>query len=85
MFSDDEPFKVIMEIDNHVAKFFKQKPIAMTQKIIKEDENKLTISVMASSDWEIIPIVKSWIPFIKVLDPIRIQNQVENDARSFLT
>jgi predicted DNA-binding transcriptional regulator YafY len=73
-----------MEIDNHIAKFFKQKPIAITQKIIKEDENKLTISVMASSDWEIIPIIKSWIPFIKVLDPIRIQNQVENDARKFL-
>jgi predicted DNA-binding transcriptional regulator YafY len=75
---------VTLQIDNHVAKFFKQKPISVTQQIISEDDKHLTLKVQASSDWEIIPIIKSWIPFIKVLDPIRIQNQVENDARKFL-
>jgi len=84
-FSDDEPFCVTLQIDNHIAKYFKQKPISATQQIVSEDDKYLTLEVMASSDWEIIPIIKSWIPFIKVLDPIRIQNQVENDARSFLT
>jgi predicted DNA-binding transcriptional regulator YafY len=83
-FSDNEPFKVTLEIDNHVAKFFKSKPISATQEIISEDENKLTISVMASSDWEIIPIVKSWIPFVKVIEPIRIQESVKEEARKFL-
>jgi len=83
-FSDNEPFEVIMQIDNHVSNFFKQKPISTTQKIIREDNDKLIISVMATSDWEIIPIVKSWIPFIKVLEPTRIDKQVKEEARKFL-
>ncbi|MEA3554840.1 MAG: WYL domain-containing protein [Campylobacterota bacterium] len=83
-FSDNEPFKVILEVDNHVAKFFKTKPISATQEIVSEDENKLTISVMASSDWEIIPIVKSWIPFVKVIEPKRIQLTVQEEAKKFL-
>jgi len=84
-FSDNEPFEVIMEIDNHVAKFFKQKPISLTQTILSEDETKMTISVMATSDFEIIPIVKSWIPFIKVTSPARIQDKVKEEASKFLS
>lgn len=83
-FSDNEPFEVIMEIDNHVAKFFKQKPISLTQTILSEDETKMTISVMATSDFEIIPIVKSWIPFIKVISPTIIQDKVKAEADKFL-
>ena len=84
-FSDNKPFEVIMEIDSHVAKFFKQKPISSTQKILSEDENRMTISVMATSDFEIIPIVKSWIPFIKVTSPQRIQDKVKEEASKFLS
>jgi len=84
-FSDNEAFEVIMEIDNHVAKFFKQKPISSTQKILEEDDTKMTISVMATSDFEIIPIVKSWIPFIKVISPQRIQDTVKAEATKFLS
>jgi predicted DNA-binding transcriptional regulator YafY len=84
-FSDDEPFEVIMEIDNHVAKFFKQKPISKTQKILSQDNTKMTISVMATSDFEIIPIVKSWIPFIKVISPSKIQDKVKEEVSKFLS
>lgn len=83
-FSDKEPFEVIIEIDNHVANFFKEKPIAKSQKILDENEFKMTISVMATSDFEIIPIVKSWIPFIKVTSPERIHDRVKEDAAKFL-
>ena len=84
-FSDNEPFEVIMEIDNHVAKFFQQKPISITQTILSHDDTKMTISVMATSDFEIIPIVKSWIPFIKVTSPTRIQDKVKEEASKFLS
>lgn len=83
-FTEDEPFEVILEIDNYVAKYFKSKPISNTQKILKEDEQKLTISVMATNDMEIIPIVKSWMPFIKVISPSRIHESVREEAMKFL-
>jgi len=84
-FTDNEPFEVIMEIDNHVSKFFKQKPISSTQKILSEEDDKITISVMATSDWEIIPIIKSWIPFVKVVSPTRIHNKVKEEVSKFLS
>jgi predicted DNA-binding transcriptional regulator YafY len=83
-FSDDEPFEVIMQIDNYVAKYFINKPICSTQKIISEDDNSITISLLATNDMEIIPIVKSWMPFIKVLSPSRIHESVREEARKFL-
>ncbi|QEZ88361.1 transcriptional regulator, YafY family [Aliarcobacter cibarius] len=83
-FTEDEPFEVILEIDNYVAKYFKSKPISNTQKILNEDEQKLTISVMATNDMEIIPIVKSWMPFIKVISPSRIHESVMDEAMKFL-
>ena len=83
-FGDDKPFEVIMEIDHHVAKYFKQKPISATQKVLKETDEKLSISVMATNDFEIIPIVKSWIPFIKVISPSRIHHKVQEEAKRFL-
>ncbi len=39
---------------------------------------------MATNDMEIIPIVKSWMPFIKVLSPNRIHESVRDVARKFL-
>ena len=83
-FNDNEPFKVIMQIDNSVIKYFKQKPISNTQTIIDEDEHITTIELYATSDWEIIPIVKSWIPFIKVIEPNRIHLKVQEEARKFI-
>lgn len=83
-FSDDEPFKVTLQIDNHVAKFFKEKPISTTQKIVSENDDFLIVSVLATSDWEIIPIVKSWIPFVKVLDPIHINEKVIEEAKKYI-
>jgi len=41
--------------------------------------------VMATSDFEIIPIVKSWILFIKVISPQRIQDKVKEEATKFLS
>lgn len=83
-FSDNEPFEVTLQIDNYVARFFKEKPISATQKIIEETENHIVVTVTATSDFEIIPIVKGWIPFIKVLDPIRIQETVVEEAKKFI-
>ena len=39
---------------------------------------------MARNDMEIIPIVKSWMPFVKVVSPSRIHENVRDVARKFL-
>ena len=83
-FGEDKPFEVIMQIDNHVAKYFISKPISNTQKLLSENENGIIISVMATNDMEIIPIIKSWMPFIKVTSPLRIHEAVKIEAKKFL-
>ncbi len=39
---------------------------------------------MATNDMEIIPIVKSWMPFVKVVSPSRIHESFRDVARKFL-
>jgi len=43
----------------------------------------MVISVEITTDMEIIPLVKYWLPYIKVLVPKRIQEAIERFRRIF--
>ncbi len=75
-----EPYKVVLNVASEVAKYFKRKPISKSQ--ITEavyDDGSMDISVEITNDMEIIPLVKYWIPNIRVLEPARIAKQIEED------
>ena len=80
-----EPFEVKLSIGKIVAKYFKRKPISKTQTIDSiYSDGSMDITIKITSDKEIIPIVKYWIPHVKVLEPTWIQEKIENDLKRFL-
>jgi len=80
-----KPFSVTLLISSDIAKYIKRKPILKTQKIIKENEDgTLEISVMITHEMEIIPIVKYWMPHIKVLEPRAIIDEIGEDLKRYL-
>jgi predicted DNA-binding transcriptional regulator YafY len=80
-----KPFLVTLFISSDIAKYIKRKPILKTQKIIKEnDDGTLEISVMITHKMEIIPIVKYWMPHIRVLEPRDIIDDIEEDLKRYL-
>jgi len=82
---DIEPFVVKLLIDAEVAKYFKRKPISKTQtiEVIRED-GSMEIVIEITHEMEIMPLVKYWIPHIKVLEPTWIKELIEKDLKNYL-
>ena len=81
-----EPFEVKLLIDTKIAKYFKRKPIGKTQTIesIYED-GSMEVVVNITHQMEIMPLVKYWIPHIKVLEPAWIKECIVEDLKKFLS
>ena len=80
-----EPYKVILQVSSTAAKYFKRKPISKSQmtEAVHQD-GSMVLSVEITHDMEIIPFVKYWMPHVKVLEPLRIRESIQNDITSYL-
>ena len=82
---DREPYRATLQISSKVAKYFKRKPISKTQRVESlHEDGSMIISVEITTDMEIIPLVQYWIPHIKVLEPVRINETIEMGLREYL-
>ncbi|MDD3591868.1 MAG: WYL domain-containing protein [Sulfurovum sp.] len=82
---DVEPYKVTMQISSTVSKYFIRKPISKSQitESVHED-GSMMVSVEITDDMEIIPFVKYWMPHIRVLEPVRIEERLKKDIENYL-
>ncbi|PHS36661.1 MAG: transcriptional regulator [Sulfurovum sp.] len=84
-FDDNDSFEVELLIDASIAKYFQRKPIAKSQRYKETDEEgNMTITLQVTHKNEIIPIVKYWLPNIKVLKPIELHKEIQIDVKKFL-
>jgi hypothetical protein len=81
---DARSFEVIVEVSTHIMRHFKNKKHLKSQKIIKESKKWLTLSYEVTDEMVIIPLIKRWIPHIRVISPRSIQKRLCQDAEFFL-
>lgn len=81
---NNEPFEVRLAVSNDIAKYLIRKPCSPTQKVIKQDENGLVISVTVSHEMEILPVIKRWLPDIKVLEPQSLNASLKSMLEEYL-
>ena len=82
---NNEPYDVKLFISKEVAKYFKRKPISKTQIVESlHEDGSMEIVLKVTSDMEILPIVKYWIPYIKVLSPQSIDDTIKSDLENYL-
>ncbi|SMC10062.1 helix-turn-helix transcriptional regulator [Nitratiruptor tergarcus] len=82
---DIEPFEVRLFIDGKVAKYFKYKPLAPSQIILGEDQDgSIEIALKITHEMEIIPIIKQWLPHIRVLEPKWLDEMIKEDIKTYL-
>lgn len=80
----NEPFEVELYLAPYAAKILKRKPISKTQRLLKEYTNSSAdISVKITHEMEILPIVKYWLPHIKILSPQWLAEKLKNDIKVF--
>lgn len=76
---------IVVEVDALKAKYFKLKNYFKSQKVIEEKENgNLVISYKMTQFMEIESFIKSWMPFIKVVEPVELKNKIENELKEYL-
>ncbi len=84
-FDEDDSFEVELLIDASVAKYFQRKPITKSQRYKDMDEEgNMTITLQVTHKNEIIPIIKYWLPNIKVLRPTELHKEIQEDVKKFL-
>jgi predicted DNA-binding transcriptional regulator YafY len=84
--ANSDPFEVRLFISNEVAKYFKVKPISKNQTIEGEDsDGSIEVIIKITNKMEIIPIIKYWLPHIKVLEPKWLDDIIKNNIEAYLT
>jgi len=79
------PYSVRLELSSVVAKYFKRKPVSKTQKIEEmREDGSMVISMKITHDMEIIPLVKHWLPNIKILEPQSIKDDLEKELKDYM-
>ena len=83
-FNLDEQFVVRLFIDKEIKKYFERKPLR-GQTIIGEDKDgSIEIEIKISNNMEIIPLILYYIPYIKVLEPQHLADEIKDRVQGYL-
>lgn len=77
--------RVVLRVDSQVAEYFKRRKLIPNQLIEKEvDGGDLLVSTTVVKADEILPIVRYWIPHVRILEPLEFQRQLDAGLDSYL-
>lgn len=80
-----EPFEVKIEVEKEITKYIQRKPISPSQifESINEDDSSIII-VKITHEMEIIPIIKYWLPHMRILEPKWIDELIVADLKKYI-
>lgn len=81
----EEKTEVLLTVAPQVAYYFQRRKLLPQQVIEKELENGgLIVSSRVSDENQILPLVRYWIPHVRILEPGWLRDKLERDLRVFL-
>ena len=84
-FEETKPYQVELLISSQISKYFERKPISKTQNIKGFDDNgDMQLTLKITDDNELIPLIKYWLPHIKVVNPKELNEKIKKDVEKFL-
>ncbi len=76
--------EVHLEIDNSAKEYFLRKKVLSNMKIIDQTNEYFIVSTNVAFDDEILNIVKQWIPYIRIVSPLELQNKLQDTLKNYL-
>ena len=73
-----ESIEVILKINNSAKEYFLRKEILPNKKLLEQNDECFIISTIVLYDDEILRVVKSWLPYIKIVSPQYLQTKLDN-------
>lgn len=83
-FTTDDLIEVTLQIDNVAKEYFERKSILTNQKIIEENDDYFTVLTYISYDDEILKLIKYWIPYIKIVEPLYLKEKLNNILQEYI-
>lgn len=81
----EEKQEIVLKIGREVAGYFKRRRLIANQVIEKElEDGGLIVSAKVGHPNQIVPIVRYWIPHIRIISPERLQTGMEKDLSDYL-
>lgn len=81
----NKPYRVVVEVSAFALVYFRRKRYLKTQREVEKLENGATLfEFTLTHDMEIIPLIQKWIPHLKVIEPLRIKESIEENMRNFM-
>ncbi|USZ14304.1 WYL domain-containing protein [Moraxella sp. FZFQ2102] len=81
-----EKVEVVLKVSADVASHFVQRQLLPEQQLIKElDDGGLLLSSHVVSAKQILPLVRYWIPHIKIVSPEGWQNVLEEELKHYIS
>ncbi len=77
--------EIVVKIDQEVARYFKRRKLIANQVIEKElEDGGLIISAKVGHVNQVVPIVRYWIPHIRIISPEGLQLELEKELMEYL-
>jgi len=82
---DVEPFEVTLFVNSEIVVYFERKPIFKNQKLYKKSDGTAELVIKITSKDELTPILRYWLPNLRVLEPVELQEEFEAMLQGYLT
>jgi len=80
-----EPIEVTLQIDLEVAEYFLRRELLPQQEVVEKNASHLILKAKVAYEEEVFRMVRYWIPHIRILEPIELQEKLENSLKSYLS
>ncbi|WP_415397535.1 helix-turn-helix transcriptional regulator [Sulfurimonas sp. CS5] len=83
--ADIEPFEVKIFADKIATKYFQRRELPTQRIETLSQDGTMEFIVRITDEMEIIPIIKYWLPHLTVLEPLWIQEMINEDLEVYLS
>lgn len=79
-------FEVLVKVDSAVSSHFLRRAVLPEQELTKTcDDGSLIISSTVADDKQITPLIKYWMPHVKIISPISLDEKIRRDIEAYLS
>ncbi len=82
---DVEPYEVKIYADRVAAKYFSRRPLPMQSVESLSQDGSMEFVIKITHEMEILPIIKYWLPHMRVIEPQWIQDMIDKDLSNYIS
>src|SRR3989339_244326 len=83
---NEKKLEVVLKITGTAASYFRRRKWVANQVILKElEDGGMIVSAKVAHINQILPIVRQWLPCIRIMSPEGLQADMEKEIRSYLS